>query len=252
MNIVFDIGGTNMRVAAAQNGELGEIRKVPTPKDPKEGVALFIQIAHELSGTVVGALGGGIAADYIHDGVLSGATNLPQWNGINLVQQLTAALNASVAIVNDTVAAGLGEKMKGAGKGYGRVAYMTVSTGVGAACIGDDPMESPILREVELSIGHLEPQISGTAVRKKFGIDPKDLNSLDERSELADILAAGLGEIAEAWRPDVFVIGGSMIVGVNPIPLERVREKFSAVPVRMAELGDNGGLIGGAILAMQK
>ena len=89
-------------------------------------------------------------------------------------------------------------------------------------------------------------------MQKKFGIHPKDLDSLEERNKLADILARGLSEIYEKWKPDVFVIGGSMIVGVNPIPLERVCEKFTAVPVKMAELGDNGGLIGGAILTEQR
>jgi hypothetical protein len=43
-----------------------------------------------------------------------------------------------------------------------------------------------------------------------------------------------------------------MIVGINPIPLERVREKFTAVPVQMAALGDNGGLMGAMILAEEK
>lgn len=250
MNIAFDIGGTNMRIATAEGGVLGEIRKVPTPKNPHDGITLFVQIVRELTGdTVVRAVAGGIAADRIQDGVIAGATNVPEWNGVNLVQEFQTTLHAPISIVNDTVAAGLGEKEQGAGKGFASVAYMTVSTGVGGACIKVDVNQSPVLRALQSQLGDLESQISGTAVRKKFGIEPKDLDSLEERNKLADILAHALVTIEAAWKPDVFVLGGSMIVGVNPIPLERVRELFSSVPVRMAELGDTGGLVGGAILA---
>lgn len=251
MNIAFDIGGTNMRIAAAAGDALQEVRKIPTPKDPREGVDAFIQAVRAMASDGIQAIGGGIAADYIRDGVLSGATNLQEWNGLDLRREFDAAFHAPAHIVNDTVAAGVGEKARGAGRGYARVAYLTVSTGVGGACIGEDIDASPILRELQERIGDLESQISGTAVRRKFGIEPKDLASFEERARLADILAAALGEIEAAWRPEIFVLGGSMIVGVNPIPLERVREKFSAVPVKMAELGDHSGLVGGAILAMR-
>jgi len=251
MNIVFDIGGTNMRIATTEGDVLKEIRKIPTPKDPRSGLEAFTRVARELASDGVDAIGGGIAADYIRDGVLSGASNLPEWNGVDLAHEFDSVFHAPVSIVNDTVAAGIGEKTKGAGRGHERVAYMTVSTGVGGTCIGEDIGASPILRELQELIGDLESQISGTAIRKKFGIEPKDLDSLEERNALADILAEALKKIAGAWQPDIFVLGGSMILGVNPIPLERVREKFSVVPASMAELGDQSGLIGGAVLAMR-
>ena len=249
MNIVFDIGGTNMRVAAAQGRVLGEMRKVPTPKDPHEGASLFTTIARELAGGDIQAVAGGIAADRITDGILSGATNLQAWNGFNLVGEFRGALNAPVCIVNDTVAAGVGEKEMGAGKSFEKVAYLTVSTGVGGTCIGEDPLQSPVLRDIQAQVGDLESQISGTAVRKKFGIEPKELDSLEERNKLADILAQALHTIHGIWRPDVFVLGGSMILGVNPIPLEQVYKGFDVVPVKMALLGDSMGLMGGAVLA---
>lgn len=249
MNIVFDIGGTNMRIAAANGDVLEEVRKVPTPKDPYAGIESFVKTAQELVPGPITALGGGIAADYIRDGVLSGATNLPSWNGLDLIRALDSALHVPAVVVNDTVAAAVGERAQGAGRGFARVAYMTVSTGVGATCVADDLSASPILRELQERIGDLESRISGTAVRKKFGIEPKELDSLEERNKLADTLAEALIQIIEAWRPEVFVLGGSMILGVNPIPIERVQEKCPALPIKKAELGDNCGLIGGAILA---
>ncbi len=254
MNIVFDIGGTNMRVASAVGDVLGEIRKVPTPPDPIEGIKVFTTLAHKIAGESIEHAAGSIAADRIDEnGVLHGARKLTLWNETPFIKDLSDALAAPVTAANDGIIVGLGELRKGGGRGFQSIAYITVSTGVGGALMTgeDDIGTAPILGELTLGVGSLEDQISGTAITKKFGIHPKELDSLEERNKLADILAAGLSEIAAFWKPHAFVIGGSMIVGVNPIPLERVREKFTAVPVKMAELGDNGGLIGGAILAMQ-
>ena len=56
------------------------------------------------------------------------------------------------------------------------------------------------------------------------------------------------------------ILGGSMIVGINPIPIARVQETLDNFfvnntkrPVlKKAELGDNGGLWGGITLLRQK
>lgn len=254
MRIVFDIGGTNMRVAVAEEGTLREIRKVPTPQDPEEGVALLARIAQELGGKNLTAAVGDVPSSVDKGGRMYNATNLPKWEGTNITEELSRALGTPVRVFNDTVVVGYGETQKGAGRGFSRVAYITVSTGVGGALIDtNDVSKSPLLAELGAVKPRLESQVSGTAVHKKFGIHPKDLESLEEREELADILAEGLAEIAAVWKPDVFVLGGSMIVGTNPIPLERVMESLRTrdveVPVKMAELGDNGGLIGAVVFA---
>lgn len=252
MKIVFDIGGTNMRVASVDGLALKEIRKVPTPRDPKEGIATFVQLAKELSGGTVIAVAGDFPGRVTH-GCIEAATNLPLWEGTDVAAAISRELSAPVRVLNDAILVGYGELHNGAGRGFKKLAYLTVSTGFGGAFINEsDLSNSKILGDdfPELK-PRLESQISGMAVKKKFGIEPKELDSVDERNKLADILASGISEIAEFWKPDVFVIGGSMITGVNPIPLERVRERFSAIPVQMAELGDNGGLIGAGVLMRQ-
>lgn len=256
-HVVFDIGGTNMRVAAASDDELGEIKKIPTPKNPEDGISQLARLARELGGSF-SAAGGDIAGRVSKEGILSDARNLRAWEGVNIVEEVSKALGAPVRVYNDAIVVGLGEAKVGAGKGFSRVTYITVSTGVGGALIKEDrPADSPLLGDLNLRVGDLEAQISGTAIQKKFGIHPKDLDSLEERSKLADILARGLSEISEAWKPDVFVLGGSMIVGKNPIPLERVQESLNKMltmypkppALVMAQLGDNGGLEGGRVLA---
>lgn len=245
-----------MRVATATKDALGEVKKIPTPKKLEEGTAQLAVLAKELGGSF-SAAGGDIAGRVSADGVLSDARNLPAWNNVNVVQKISEELAVPVRMYNDAIVVGLGEAKVGAGKGFTRVAYITVSTGVGGALVDEENLAaSPLLGDITLTVGDLESQISGTAVQKKFGIHPKDLESLEERNKLADILAAGLVEISEAWNPDIFVLGGSMIVGKNPIPLDRVKQTLTgltaSVPaITMAALGDNGGLEGGRVLARQ-
>lgn len=255
-SIVFDIGGTNMRVATANREMLGEIKKVPTPREPKEGIATLSQIARQLAGGTISAAAGDVPSSVAEDGRMYDATHLPAWEGIPIVEEISRALGVPTRVFNDTVVAGYGEAERGAGRGFSAVAYITVSTGVGGARIDKRALaKSPLLADFAALKRHLESEISGTAVQKKFGVHPKELDSLEERNKLADILAEGLAEIATTWKPDVLVLGGSMIVGINPIPLDRVEEQLRArgipVPVKMAELGDNGGLIGALAMLAQ-
>lgn len=256
MYIVFDIGGTNMRVAGVEDGVLGEVHKVPTPKNPDEGIALLVSIAQEIAGkSVVDGVAGDVPGRIDAEGKIYDAKNLRGWEGVEIERELSEKFRAPVHVANDAALVGLGELKHGAGKGYSDIIYITVSTGVGGAhVVPDDIQQSPILGELQLSIGDMEFLVSGTAVQKKFGIEPKNLDSLDERNKLADILAQGLKEIIETWPCEAVVLGGSMITGINPIPLDRVRATLSSLlqkppEIKMAELGDTGGLHGGMILA---
>lgn len=264
VNIVFDIGGTKMRVAAATGTTLGEIKKIPTPQDPKEAIAKLAEMARaEAGGRTIRAIAG-CSRWIIKDGVyLPGDKPLPGWGGTNLVIGISDALGAPVQIVHDTGGIGVGEVHAGAGRGSKICVYITVSTGVGGDRIVDGRIDrytyNPEIGRQLINGEQLEDLISGTAVKKKFGIEPKDLDSIEERNKLADILAIGLYNTTLHWSPDTIVLGGSMIIGVNPIPLERVASELkrlltmypTAPVIKMAQLGDNGGLVGAAILAQK-
>ncbi|PIR84003.1 hypothetical protein COU18_01180 [Candidatus Kaiserbacteria bacterium CG10_big_fil_rev_8_21_14_0_10_51_14] len=259
MYIVADIGGTNMRVASVAIDSLGEIKKIPTPKDPLEGIRKLVALVRECAqGEKITAFAGGVAADSISDtGVLADARNLRAWEGTNIVRELREDLKAPVQVVNDAALAGLGEYFAGAGRGASVLAYVTVSTGVGGGLIINGNIAAAGgVADIKVGGIDLENLVSGTAVTKRFGVHPKDLNSLEERNQLADTLAEGLRVIVERWSPGTIVLGGSMIVGINPIPIPRVQESLNKLiaqdrrppVIKMAELGDNGGLWGGIAL----
>ncbi|MDO8514344.1 MAG: ROK family protein [bacterium] len=264
MHIVADIGGTNMRIAAASTDSLGEIKKLPTPKSPKEAMAEFVRLARELVGErqITDVVCG--IRWFVVDGIfLSGDGPLEAWGGLHLRKELSRALNAPVTIIHDTAAVGLGEVYAGAGRGSKICAYITVSTGVGGDRIVDGHIDRstyhPEIGRQLVNGERLEDIVSGSAVQRKFGIHPKELDSLDERNKLADTLAIGLYNTVMHWSPDTIVLGGSMIVGVNPIPIPRIQESLNKLltiypkppVIKMAELGDNGGLWGGLALLKQ-
>jgi len=257
----MDIGGTNMRVAAVAGDVLGDVKKIKTPQDPKEGVARFVALARECAGDgQITAVAGCVSGSVSDKGVISDARNLRAWEGMNIVRELTEAFGVPAQVVNDAALAGLGEAHAGAGRGAKSLAYVTVSTGVGGGWIVEGKIAAAGgVAGIKINGTDLEDLVSGTAVTKKFGIHPKDLDSLEERNKLADMLAEGLRVLIERWPSEAIVLGGSMIVGVNPVPIPRVQvslnELFTKDPkpvIKMAELGDSGGLTGGIALLKQK
>lgn len=267
--IVFDLGGTNLRVGVSRDGSaIDDQKKVPTPPKFEDGVAAIEKAGKELlQGATPAAVVGGIGwtLDDTHSHIFNSTkVNLMDWSGKPLREELEKRLGAPVRLENDVALVGLGEAHVGAGKASKILAYITVSTGVNGVRIVDGEIDR-VTHGFEtgkqlIPEGRLEDLVSGTAVTKKFGIHPKDLDSLDERNKLADMVAEGLFNTVVHWSPDLIVLGGSMIIGKNPVPIPRIEESLaklvapvypSAPPIVMAGLGDIGGLEGARILAAQ-
>ena len=265
MYLLFDIGGTNIRISYAKDGvDIGESIVVATPQDFEEGVAAIAHAAEEL-----GALGhiqaaaGGIAGVFNADkSMLVRSPNLTQWTNKPLVARLTDTLGVPVYVENDAAIVGLGEAHHGAGKHFSIVEYITVSTGVGGARIVEGNIDE---RSVGFEPGQelfpiqdggepitLEKVVSGVAIEKRFGKKPKEVTDPAVWEELSKKLAYGLYNTIVLWSPDVVVLGGSMIVGNPAIPVDRTAAHLSDMLtifpqppiIKKAELGNLGGLWG--------
>ena len=262
--VLFDLGGTNVRIGVSRDGSnVDASHTVPTPPKFEDGVGTIEHAAKEmLRGAAASAVVGGVGwtLDPAHASIFkSTKANFLGWNGKPLREELTKRFSAPVRLENDVSLVGLGEAHVGGGKGSAILAYVTVSTGVNGVRIVDGRIDRATYgfetgKQI-ISEGRLEELVSGAAVQKKFGIHPKELDSLDERNKLADLLAEGLYNTCLHWSPDRIVLGGSMIIGANPIPIPRTRETlarlltiYPEVPeIRMAALGDEGGLQGARI-----
>lgn len=268
--ILFDIGGTNTRVAVSEDLKTyREAVTFKTPKDFKTGIDKMVGAVHNLTDADIKGMAGGIRGtldadkrELAYDSILTG------WIEEPLAASLAKRCKTTVLLENDAAMAGLGEAHFGAGKGHDIVAYHTVSTGVGGAKIEKGVIDS---YHVGFEPGHqvldidrtilgddvmptLENLISGAAIEERMGSKPYEIPQSDAIwSQLAEFLAYGLRNTVLYWSPDVIVLGGSMILGDPRILLDDVRrhteavlgEELSCPLILDAELGDMGGIYGG-------
>ena len=141
----IDLGGTNVRAIVADlDGNIaGEDSRLTETQRGTEGVfacmVASLEAAAAVAGVRVADLGGvGIASPGTVDvtrGVVSEASQLPDWNDVPLVEIMSRRLGVAVCLENDASAAALGEHRFGAGRGTRHMLYLTVSTGVGGGII---------------------------------------------------------------------------------------------------------------------
>jgi glucokinase len=257
VQIVFDIGGTNSRVAVVQDGTLASVSKVKTPKDPEVGVTELARLARGIAeGQAVSAVCAGYASTVV-DGTPYRPTNRAEWHGFPLAKRLQDELGAPAVVLNDAALAGLGEARYGAGKDSKILAYITVSTGVGGARIVDGAIDRATygfeMGHHQVAPGRTFHDISGPAVKERFGVEAKDLVDEKAKATLVSELLTGLYNTTLFWSPDTIVLGGAMILGTNPITIDgveaeltkRLVDDYPTGPViKKAALGDNSGLYG--------
>lgn len=169
------------------------------------------------------------------------------WEDFNLAEWLKKITKRPVCIENDANVAALAEAVYGCGKGYERVFYITIGSGIGGGMvIGGELYHGSSPGEVE--VGHLrmnkkgitlESTCSGWAVNKKIRTYiQKDTNGVlaqlatgnrapeatllkpalekdDEAAkniieEIADDLSFALSHVVHLFHPDVIVIGGGL------------------------------------------
>lgn len=261
MNLVgaVDIGGTKIAVGLVdESGKILEQEVCPTEraKDYHAGVASIQELMRRcleraphaaLAGVGVGCTGPVDPAT----GVLGPNSFLPKWEGINMIEQLEAALGVPVAIENDADAAALGEYAWGSGKGARVCLYITVSTGIGGGLLVDGRLYRGA-NNAHPELGHMiidagqgevcycggrgcwESLASGPALagwyhqqRQNHGLaaerDAVDARVICQRAEAGEALAQeaviregyylglGLANSITIYIPDVIVLGGGVM-----------------------------------------
>lgn len=218
-------------------------------------------------------------------GKILNTPNLKTWENFNIKEYLSKELDLNVKVNNDANVAGLAEAIVGAGKGAESVFYITISTGVGGGLILDKKIingahsqtaeiYNMIINEDEyiqpgLNKSSLEGQCSGVNIARIASIElDKDLstkevfdlyNKNDEKINVVinnwiNNISIGIANIIAVIDPEVIVLGGAVPIN-NPylIPkiIEAVKKKVAdpnMVDIRLAQIGDNAGLIGAAML----
>lgn len=279
--LVVDLGGTRMRAALVDHGgEVLERRTQPTPPDadcPTALLALIADVPAEgVESAVIGVPG---RVDY-EAGRLEHTPNLPpHWPVALSEADLAEHLGVGVRLANDADLAAVGEAWFGAGRGHDDVAYLTISTGVGAGVVlgrrlvhGRRSLAEVGHTVLDLTAAHagrpatFETLASGTALDRmaaRVGLPPDgaslvelvrdgDPQARQVWYELVGAAAVGLVNLAFSFSPSIIVVGGGVSRAgqllVDPLRayLRSHGPPGMAIEVVAASLGDDAGLVGGA------
>ena len=222
----------------------------------------------------------------LKNGIIINPPNLIGWENFQIRDYMREKFKLPVIVNNDANVAGYGEAMVGVAKECESVYYITLSTGVGggfiykneiingfnnvAAEINNMIINEDTYSHNGLNKGSLEGQCSGTNISRLANsklnqqISTKDVF---DRAHLGDKIckdvidnwvlniSKAISNIIVTVDPEVIVLGGSVILN-NAKYLDNIVESVKKlvfkgvnIDIRLAELGDDAGLIGCGVLA---
>lgn len=252
-----DIGGTKIAVGLGDaQGQIVDqsVQATDGFAGPAEACQWIVEEIRRLHGRhgrtgAVTAVGIGSPGPFRH-GVLWKPANLPGWDGFDVGGSIARALGCTVNWQNDASATALGEWRFGAGQGSHSMAYVTVSTGIGAGLVLDGrPLWGASGNAGEIGhmvvepggqpcgcggTGCLETVASGTAIARMGQSRASESAVLAKLPQVgtADVFAAwkagdgvaqtiieqaaralgrGLATIVQLLEPDVIVLGGGVM-----------------------------------------
>jgi polyphosphate glucokinase len=157
-----------------------------------------------------------------------------------VVERLRKVTARSVSIVNDADAAGIAEMRFGVGQGCkGVVIFLTLGTGVGSGVFNDGVLvPNTEFGQMEIR-GRPAERRSAAAARVRRGLSWKAWSQdLDEH----------LHRIDELMWPNLMIVGGGVSKNADKfLPRLTVR-----CPVVQAQLRNDAGIIGAAIVATER
>jgi glucokinase len=286
----IDLGGTYIKIGIVQQEQLIEMETGPTPI--QEGYNAVVQriseMVHPLLRKYPEVKQAGVGSPGIIDteaGVICYSNNF-KWRDKPLRQDLVRTLGLDVCIANDVHCATLGEALYGAGQTYGRVAMLTIGTGIGGGFIQNGKLETDRYGSMAYILGHVVTQLNGlqcncgrrgcleayasaSAIANKWQLRSGQKTSVRETfeaaregdavaqtivNEFADYLAEGVVNIANTLRPHVIILGGGVSASCD-LFLQTLNDRleegvygyvYAPVKAVKAALGDTAGIVGAA------
>src|SRR3954471_14639346 len=295
--IGVDLGGTKL-LAGVVDGDLRvhhRTRRLAQGLDQPALLDTAVEAVQEAVGASaheVSAVGFGVPGLIEPaSGRVTFSTHLPI-EGLRFAEVLTGRLGLPVFVDNDANLALLAEHRGGAARGARNAMLLTLGTGIGGALLVEGElyrgrrgaagelghvvvdMDGPPCQGKCPNRGCLEVMASGTALEREarragLGGAPTgpvitelardgDPAAREVVALIGRRLGIGLSGLANAFDPDVIVIGGG-VIAAGELLLAPAREELLAralppvreTPVVAARFGEDAGLVGAAILARE-
>ena len=248
-SVAIDIGGTNTRVALADE-ELNIIERKQFATDSENPDVTLGKIAEVIKSFDCDIVGAGMSCpgplDLINGKILTPPNLKGQWHNLKVAEELSKLINKPVYLENDANLAGLAEAVVGEGKDYNYVQFFTVSTGLGAGfvinkeiyhgahgfanevanCVmmKDGPSNGSIIP------GGIEAISSGTAITSravKAGLDVKHAGEVNDLAKAGNEVAKQIMDDAKEYLanfigvvygyadPEIVILGGSVALKID-------------------------------------
>ena len=269
--IGIDIGGTNTRIALFPTLDAPAytlLAKFPTHQEFEQQLRSIGLVMREQGIQGVAGIGVSIAARIAKDGQsVIFAPNLPGYIDRPFVAELAALCASPVRLAHDTVCGLLAETRFGVLRMVERCAYLTVSTGTGAAIqlekegtglvssieIGHQILDGNTRKCLCGMTGCLETYTGGRQIELRYGKPVEHIKDNAFWENFAEKLALGLVNLAQLTRIDVVTVSGAIALN-RPSLLPALQENIdrllmpSKLGLRLATLGETAPLVGAALL----
>lgn len=248
-SVAIDIGGTNTRVALADE-ELNIIERKQFATDSENPDVTLGKIAEVIKSFDCDIVGAGMSCpgplDLINGKILTPPNLKGQWHNLKVAEELSKLINKPVYLENDANLAGLAEAVVGEGKDYNYVQFFTVSTGLGAGFVinkeiyhgahgfGNEVANCVMMKDGpshgSIIPGGIEAISSGTAITSravKAGLDVKhagEVNDLakagnevakQKMDDAKEYLANFIGVVYGYADPEIVILGGSVALKID-------------------------------------
>lgn len=248
-SVAIDIGGTNTRVALADE-ELNIIERKQFATDSENPDVTLGKIAEVIKSFDCDIVGAGMSCpgplDLINGKILTPPNLKGQWHNLKVAEELSKLINKPIYLENDANLAGLAEAVVGEGKDYNYVQFFTVSTGLGAGFVinkeiyhgahgfGNEVANCVMMKDGpshgSIIPGGIEAISSGTAITSravKAGLDVKHAGEVNDLAKAGNEVAKQIMDDAKEYLanfigvvygyadPEIVILGGSVALKID-------------------------------------
>jgi glucokinase len=274
--LAVDIGGTKLAAGiVTADGDVVRRAQVPTAGDAEEMFGALVRVIDSVRAGDEDVCGVGCGGPMAPGGEHVSPLNITAWREFPLRERLRDATGLAVRIDNDAKALALGEGWRGAARGVRNFLAMVVSTGVGGGIVLDGRLLDGALGNAG-HVGHvivrpggnlcacgargcLEAEASGTGIRSRTGIDPKDA-AAELIADVGTMVGRAVASVCNLLDLQLAVVAGSVAFGYGAPFFAAAQAELDACAqisfargarIVPAGLGADGPIVGAAAVALR-